>query len=157
MNHEWKRKIRRALQQAMCGEMLCAAMAFGGMLVTGGSMSGQAAQQKGGMDTATTDMQGKFYCNSKALTPEERERHHALTEKLIASRNATVETAKGYELQYSPERISVAEVAQWVVTESKCCPFFDFHIDLEEQGKLICLRLTGSEGVKAFIRSEFHI
>jgi hypothetical protein len=148
MKHEWKRRIGRAVGETVV---------LGAGLAMGGIVSGQAAQQRGGMDTAATNVQGKFYCNIKALTTEERERHHALTEKLIASRSTTVETAKGYELQYSPEKISVAEVAQWVVTESKCCPFFDFHIDLEEQGKLICLRLTGSEGVKAFIRSEFHI
>jgi hypothetical protein len=80
-----------------------------------------------------------------------------LTEKLLAARNETIETEKGYEFHYSPDKITVAEVAEWVVAESKCCSFFDFHIDLENQGKLVCLRLTGSEEIKAFIRSEFHI
>ena len=153
MNHEWMRKIGLAARKAG---------ATGVMLSITAIASGQGGQQnraeeKGGMNTATTDVHGKFYCNVKALTLEERTRHQALTEKLIGKRDATVETAAGYELQYSPEKVSVAEVAQWVVTESKCCPFFDFHIDLEEQGKLICLRLTGSEGVKAFIRAEFNI
>jgi len=41
------------------------------------------------------------------------------------------------------------------VAEGKCCPFFDFHIDLERAGALLCLRLTGEEGIKAFIRTEF--
>jgi len=53
--------------------------------------------------------------------------------------------------------VTLAELAQWVVAESKCCPFFDFHIDLENGGKLVCLRLTGEEGIKAFIRAEFSI
>jgi len=43
------------------------------------------------------------------------------------------------------------------VNESKCCPFFDFHIDLENEGKLVCLRLTGEEGIKQFIRAEFNV
>jgi hypothetical protein len=138
--------------------MALGASALGGALtLAGAAAGGLSTQEKGGMDRATTEVHGKFYCNVKALTPEERERHRALTGKLIASRKGTVETEKGYELQYSPDKISVAEVAEWVVAESKCCPFFDFHIDLEEQGKLICLRLTGSEGVKAFIRAEFGI
>lgn len=119
-----------------------------------GAAAGSAWQQKGGMDTATTDVKGKFYCNIKALSVEERARHKELGEKMAAARTATVETTKGYEFQYDPNKISVGEVAEWVVAESKCCSFFDFHIDLEEQGKLICLRLTGSDGVKAFIRSE---
>ena len=102
-------------------------------------------------------VEGKFYCNIKALTPEERVRHTALTDKLMAARNETIETEKGYEFQYSPDKVSEAEVAEWVVAENKCCPFFDFHIDLEKQGSLICLRLTGGPGIKAFIREEFHL
>ena len=95
------------------------------------------------------------FCNTKALTPAERARHKELTEKLITARKATVETEKGYEFQFSPKDISIGELAVWVVAEGKCCPFFDFHIDLEQSGSLLCLRLTGEEGIKAFIRSEF--
>ena len=68
-----------------------------------------------------------------------------------------METEKGYEFQFSPGDVSLAELAEWVVAESKCCPFFDFHMDLEREGKLVCLRLTGEEGIKAFIRAEFKI
>jgi len=99
----------------------------------------------------------RFYCNTKALSPAERTSHEALTKKLLSVRKAAVETEKGYELQFSPADVTVAEVAEWVVAESKCCSFFDFHIDLENAGTLICLRLTGAEGVKQFIHSEFGI
>ena len=102
-------------------------------------------------------VQSKFYCNIKALTPEERARHKQLSEKLMAARKEIVETEKGYEFQYSPADVSLAELAEWVRAESKCCPFFDFHIDVEREGKLLCLRLTGEEGIKAFIRVEFKI
>ncbi len=102
-------------------------------------------------------VQSKFYCNIKALTPEERVRHKQLNEKLMAARKEIVETEKGYEFQFSPEDVSLAELAEWVAAESKCCPFFDFHIDLERGGKLACLRLAGEEGIKAFIRAEFKI
>jgi hypothetical protein len=98
-----------------------------------------------------------FYCNTKALSAEERVRHEALTKKLLEKRRETVETEKGYEFQYDPADVTVAEVAGWVVAESKCCVFFDFHIDLENGGKLVCLRLTGKEGVKQFMRAEFGV
>jgi hypothetical protein len=101
--------------------------------------------------------QSKFYCNIKALTPAERARHKELSDKLMAAKDATVETQNGYEFQYSPAEVSLAEVAEWAVAESKCCPFFDFHIDLEKAGTLIWLQLTGSEGVKQFMRAEFGI
>lgn len=99
----------------------------------------------------------KFYCNIKALKPAERARHKKLTEKLIAARKEIVETEKGYEFQYSPATVSLADLAEWVAAEAKCCPFFDFHIDLELQGTLVCLRLTGGEGIKSFIRLEFGV
>jgi hypothetical protein len=102
-------------------------------------------------------VQGQFYCNVKALNAAERTRHEELTKKLLAKKIATLETEKGYEFQYRPEDVSVAEVAEWVVAESKCCTFFDFHIDLEEEGRLVCLRLTGTDGIKQFIRSEFGL
>ena len=102
-------------------------------------------------------VEGKFYCNVKALSAAERARHEELTKKLFAKKIATLEIERGYEFQYRPEDVSVAEVAEWVVAESKCCSFFDFHIDLEEQGRLVCLRLTGAEGIKQFIRSEFGL
>jgi hypothetical protein len=102
-------------------------------------------------------VQSKFYCNIKALTPDERAHHKQLREKLTAARKEIVETEKGYEFQYSPADVSLAELAEWVGAESKCCPFFDFHIDLEREGKLLCLRLTGEEGIKAFIRAEFGV
>ena len=102
-------------------------------------------------------VQGKFYCNSKALSPAERAHHKQLTAKLMSVQKEVVETEKGYEFQYSPAEISLSELADWVAAEGKCCPFFDFHIDLEQEGKLLCLRLTGPEGVKAFIRSEFQV
>jgi len=101
--------------------------------------------------------QNKFYCNIKALNPAERERHKQLTDKLIAKRKEIVETEKGYEFQYTPSIVSIGELADWVAAEGKCCPFFDFHIDLEREGNLLCLRLTGEEGLKPFIRSEFQV
>jgi len=101
--------------------------------------------------------QNKFYCNSKALDPAERVRHKQLTDKLIAGRKEIVKTKKGYEFQYSPSNVSIGELADWVAAEGKCCLFFDFHIDVEHEGKLLCLRLTGEEGIKPFIRSEFQV
>jgi hypothetical protein len=125
------------------------------VIVTGsGVMATQdVASQRGDAEVMVTA--NKFYCNVGALSGAERTRHAELARKLMERRQQIVEYEKGYEFQYSPKDVTVPEVAEWVVAESKCCPFFDFHIDLEEEGKLVCLRLTGAEGVKAFIRSEF--
>jgi hypothetical protein len=101
--------------------------------------------------------QSEFYCNVNAFSPAERARYKELTQKLLTSRQKTAEIENGYEFQFSPADVSVNEIAEWVTAESKCCPFFDFHIDLENHGKLVCLRLTGAEGIKQFIRAEFDL
>jgi len=130
------------------------------LLMSGGGATGLAApssQAASKEKQAMITTQSKFYCNIKALTPEERAHHKQLGEKLLAARKEIVETAKGYEFQFSPADVTLAELADWVAAESKCCPFLDFHIDLENEGKLACLRLTGEEGIKEFIRSEFQV
>jgi hypothetical protein len=130
------------------------------LLITGGEAAGlvvQTATALVNQEKQVTTTQSKFYCNIKALTPEERARHKQLGEKLNAHRKEIVETEKGYEFQFSPADVSLAELAEWVGAESKCCPFFDFHIDVEREGKLLCLRLTGEEGIKAFIRAEVGV
>jgi len=114
-------------------------------------------EKKGRTENGSMTTESKFYCNIKALNAAERAHHTQLTDKLLAARKETVETAKGYEFQFSPADVSLAELSDWVMGESKCCPFFDFHIDLENDGKLVCLRLTGAEGVKTFIRAEFGL
>lgn len=120
-------------------------------------LTGRSTEESGKGARKMITTQNKFYCNIKALTPEERAHHKQLGDKLTAVRKAVVEIEKGFEFQFSPQDVTIAELADWVVAESKCCPFFDFHIDLENQGKLICLRLTGEQGIKQFIRAEFSL
>ena len=120
-------------------------------------LAGQSAPEGRKAEKQMTTTQSKFFCNTKALTPEERAHHKQLSEKLMAVRKEIVETEKGYEFQFSPQNVTLAELADWVLAESKCCSFFDFHIDLENEGKLICLRVTGEEGIKQFMRTEFGV
>jgi hypothetical protein len=134
--------------------LMAACGCFGGI---GEARPEPKRQQETTHSYPATTAETAFYCDVKALNPAERTRHNQLTEKLLAVRKATVETDTGYELQFNPADVTVTEIAEWVIAESKCCPFFDFHIDLENAGKLICLRLTGREGVKGFIREEFGL
>jgi len=140
-----------------------AAKAAMGLVMAGGAggiadrLAAHKFHQSGkeGYPSMTTG--SKFFCNIKALAPAERAHHKQLTEKLLSSRTEILETEKGYEFQFDPSVVSIAELADWVVAESKCCPFFDFHIDLEREGTLVCLRLTGDQGTKHFIQSEFQL
>jgi hypothetical protein len=133
------------------------AVALSLLMVDGGTTPAQTLTGITSTESQTMASGSRFMCNIRALNPAERAHHKQLTDKLIAARTEIVETEKGYEFQYSPSTVSIAELAEWVVAEGKCCPFFDFHIDLEQEGNLACLRLTGPEDVKAFIRTEFKV
>jgi hypothetical protein len=143
-----------AVRGGVSGILFLGMLISGGAALRGSAQSSPVAQQNSG---SANEEQSKFYCNMKVLTPEERTHHAQLTEKILAVHRDVVEIEKGYELQFSPADISLAELADWTVAESKCCPFFDFHLDLERRGTLLCLRLTGEEGIKAFIRNEFRL
>jgi len=130
------------------------------LLVAGtgaGYMLGQDLSKTTNKESQTMTTQNKFHCNRTALNPTERAHQKQLTDKLIAARTDVVETEKGYEFQFTPSTVSLSELAEWVAAESKCCQFFDFHIDVEHEGSLLCLRLTGDKGIKPFIRAEFQV
>ncbi len=76
--------------------------------------------------------------------------------KMESARIETKELADGYLFRFRPEAVSFAEVADWVATERVCCPFFDLAIEAERENGPLSLRITGREGVKQFIRMEFH-
>jgi hypothetical protein len=98
-----------------------------------------------------------FYCNVNALTKAERERHKELSAKLAEARLETVELPDGFSFRLQGGRLTLPELAEWISAESKCCPFFDFEIQLERENGPLWLKLRGKEGVKRFIRSEFNI
>lgn len=94
-------------------------------------------------------------CNMDALAREQRSRHEAVTRRLLehASRE---ELTDGYRFTVDRARVSVAELAEWVADESRCCPAVDFHVELPAFGPLT-LRLDGGPDVKAFITAELGL
>lgn len=94
-------------------------------------------------------------CNMNALTKEQRARHEAMTQRLLE--HATKEElAGGYLFTITRERVSVAELAEWVADESRCCPAVDFHVELPASG-ILTLRLDGGADVKQFIAAELGL
>jgi hypothetical protein len=139
---------------------LCAGGCLGLWLRTSQYLSW--AGQDGGAITVIGQDTGKketpFMCSlEKTLTKEQREHKKALTLKMATARIERRELENGYVFRFRPEGVSFAEVADWVATERVCCPFFDLAIEAERENGPLSLRITGREGVKEFIRTEFMI
>jgi hypothetical protein len=102
-----------------------------------------------------TETETPFLCNIKALSPAERAEHQALTARLAESIVETRELENGYAFEIESSRLPVWELAKWTDFERRCCPFFDFNLEWRRERGPLTFRLTGREGVKAFIESEF--
>ena len=142
--------------QRVMGAGICLA------LWLGASGTFARAGQDGGAITVTGHDPAKhetpFACSlEKSLTKEQREHKKQIALKMESARIQTKELADGYVFRFRPEGISFAEVADWVATERVCCPFFDLSVEAERENGPVSLRITGREGVKAFIRAEFKV
>jgi hypothetical protein len=98
-----------------------------------------------------------FYCNMNALSKTDRERYNQLIRKLEDARVEIRELPDGYAIRLQSEKIALSDQAEWITYESRCCPFFDFEIELKRDNGPLWLKLEGKEGVKPFIRAEFGI
>lgn len=105
----------------------------------------------------TTVEASNFYCNLKALSTKERARHVLLTLEIERARVETIELANGFAFRFQDGTVSLADLAEWVSAERKCCPFFDFEIELQANNGPLWLKLRGKDGVKAFMQSEFGL
>jgi hypothetical protein len=103
---------------------------------------------------ARADTAGRFACNLKALTPQQRQAHEALTGRLFQSVETRRELPAGFELRVDSRKVSIVELATWLDDERRCCPFLDLAIEKEPQDGPLWLRLTGPEGVKEFLKAE---
>ena len=97
----------------------------------------------------------RFACNAKALSTTERPRYQELTRALLGAVQEKSELPQGYAFRLPPSSLITA--AEWISFERRCCPFFIFVLEQSRDEGALWLRITGPEGVKAFIREEFGL
>jgi len=103
------------------------------------------------------EKESAFACNVAGLDSAQRQSWQKLIEHMAAAKQEVRELPDGYAFRFAPESSMVKELAEFIIYERLCCPFFDFELAVEREGGPLWLRLTGRPGVKEFIRSEFGI
>jgi hypothetical protein len=93
-------------------------------------------------------------CDLGAFDPEERARYSALRAELGARRLGAREVAEGYEFSYPADAETILKLAEFVTLERRCCPFFDFALDIPAGDTAIRLTLGGDADVKEFLRAS---
>ena len=93
-------------------------------------------------------------CDMSAIEPGSRARHVANAGELFRAVEEIRELPGGYAFRLPNDSDLLLKAAGFVSLERLCCPFLGFALEVEPEGGPVWLRLTGREGVKAFIREE---
>ena len=96
-----------------------------------------------------------FYCNLNALSSKERAKQEKIAKRIWAAQTGIKELEDGYAFQLQPDKISLVELAEWIVGENKCCSFFQFEVEVARNHGPLWLKVRGDEGVKKFIQATF--
>jgi hypothetical protein len=63
------------------------------------------------------------------------------------------EMSDGYTFQFPNEPGLLITLANFIEHERQCCPFYHFALEADPNGGPFWLRMTGGEGVKAFMQT----
>lgn len=93
-------------------------------------------------------------CDMSAIDPALRARHIAAGGEVFGAAEEIREIPGGYAFRLPAESDTLLKAAEFISLERLCCPFLRFSLEVEPEGGPVRLRLTGREGVKAFVREE---
>ena len=99
-------------------------------------------------------MAAPIACQLNVFSPDERQRYRAARTRIEAAVIRIVEVENGFVLHVADEDAMLAIIADWVVLERRCCPFFEFTVSVGGSDPSIRVALTGSPEVKEFLKSE---
>ena len=93
-------------------------------------------------------------CDMTAIPPGQRQAHLDTSKELFSRIEEFRELENGYEFRFAGGRDLIVKLGQFISLEKLCCPFLSFVVEVEQESGPVWLRLTGRDGVKAFIREE---
>ena len=93
-------------------------------------------------------------CNMKALTSGQRKQLSLVGAHVISAITSSRELTDGYAFRIDPAKASLMDVAQWLDLWRRCCPFYEFQIDLHAAEVSLWLSVKGRPGVKEYIRVD---
>jgi type II secretory pathway component PulM len=94
-------------------------------------------------------------CDLDAISASDRPRYNDLRKMLAASAAGKRELPDGIAVQIATERMPLAQLAEWISFERKCCPFLEFRIDVAPASGSVWVSMTGRTGVKEFLSQAF--
>lgn len=103
--------------------------------------------EKTAMNTATS--KPVIACT---LDPADLGQRRQVLGKLTAKATSHRELDHGYSFRFTGDSVTLAELAEAIEPERRCCSFFRFVVTVEPENGPISLELIGPEGTKDFLR-----
>src|SRR5690606_32116456 len=100
-------------------------------------------------------MPTNFACDMTALTAAQRAGHSTVVGQLFGAVREIRHVPNGYHFVLELDHGTLDRIAQFIVLERRCCPFFDFTLRVPAEGGEVALAITGPDGVHPFIQAEF--
>jgi hypothetical protein len=106
-------------------------------------------------NTGTSTTESPLACDLTAISATDRPRYNELRRILASSAIAKRDLPNGIAIQIAPDKVTLPQLAEWISMERKCCPFFNFKIEVAPDSGPVHLTLTGPPGIKEFLASAF--
>ena len=106
-------------------------------------------------DDSCRSSESPLACDLDAISASDRPRYNELRKMLAASAVGKRDLPDGIAVKIATDRMPLAQLAEWISFERKCCPFFEFKIDVAPKSGPVWLSLTGRPGVKEFLAQAF--
>jgi hypothetical protein len=96
-------------------------------------------------------------CNLLGLTAAERLRQQELHKQLFSRTESVRELQNGYAVSLPGTKENIVAIAEFISLERVCCSFFRFELEVGRLEEPLSLRITGGEGVKEFLKTQFKL
>ena len=96
-----------------------------------------------------------FACDMTALTAAQRAGHSTVVGQLFGAVREIRHVPNGYRFVLELDHRTLERIAQFIVLERRCCPFFDFEVRVPAEADHAELAITGPDGVHPLIQAEF--
>ena len=100
-----------------------------------------------------TNVARPIACDMTALTATERHRYDSLRPRVLKALDNVQQTRTGFRVRIGSSA-SVAEIAEWMEMERRCCAFLDIELSLKADGTT-WIEMGGSTAIEAFLKEEF--
>jgi hypothetical protein len=98
----------------------------------------------------TSQAEVPIACNLNALTASQRRELKAFSDRVVNAVTGSREMNDGYGFRVDDTKVSVVDLAGGIELWRKCCPFYEFQIDLRGEDGALWLTLRGRKGVKEY-------